>query len=358
MSGEDVDDKPYEPTQKKLDDARRRGEIAYSADLTTAAAYGGFILVAVSLGSAGILALGAKLAFLLDQSDRISSDLFTGAAAPYAGSILISAGWSLMVWVGPAAALAVLSILAQQGLHFAGTKLEPKLSRISPLSAIQSKFGLTGLVEFAKSVIKLSSYAIVAVYLVQHRLDEIIGTMELAPVAGTEVLFRLTVELMLALFAVSLGIGILDLIWQRLDHVRKNRMSRQELIEETKDAEGDPATKQQRRARGISIAMNKMMADVPKADVIIVNPTHYAVALRWHRGSRRAPVCIAKGVDEIAARIREIAVEHGIPIQHDPPTARMLHANVDVGQEISREHYRAVAAAIRFAEGLRRKAKR
>jgi flagellar biosynthetic protein FlhB len=128
-------------------------------------------------------------------------------------------------------------------------------------------------------------------------------------------------------------------------------------MDEQKESEGDPHFKGQRRQRGIGIAMNQMLADVAKADVVIVNPTHYAVALSWNRGSTRAPVCVAKGTDEIAARIREMAAEHAVPIRRDPPTARALYASVEIGEEIGREHFRAVAAAIRFAEGLRRKAR-
>ena len=115
--------------------------------------------------------------------------------------------------------------------------------------------------------------------------------------------------------------------------------------------------KSQRRQRAQAIAMNRMLADVPKADVIVVNPTHYAVALKWSRKSGRAPVCLAKGVDEAAARIREIAATAGVPIHSDPPTARALHASVETGQEIRPEHYAPVAAAIRFAESMRRRAR-
>ncbi|MGB8814338.1 MAG: EscU/YscU/HrcU family type III secretion system export apparatus switch protein, partial [Paracoccaceae bacterium] len=122
-------------------------------------------------------------------------------------------------------------------------------------------------------------------------------------------------------------------------------------------SEGDPHAKAQRRQRGYDIATNKMLADVATADVIVVNPTHYAVALKWDRTAKRAPICVAKGVDEIAARIRERAAEAGVPIHRDPPTARALHASVELGQEIRPEHYRAVAAAVRFAEAMRRRAK-
>ncbi|OYU17392.1 MAG: hypothetical protein CFE34_16050 [Rhodobacteraceae bacterium PARR1] len=112
-----------------------------------------------------------------------------------------------------------------------------------------------------------------------------------------------------------------------------------------------------RRQRGQEIALNRMLADLPGADVVIVNPTHYAVALKWNRAAGVPPVCIAKGTDEVALRIRQAAAQHGIPVRHDPPTARALHASVRIGEPIRPDHYRAVAAAIRFAEALRRKAK-
>ena len=134
-------------------------------------------------------------------------------------------------------------------------------------------------------------------------------------------------------------------------------MTHEELKEETKRSEGDPHIKQQRRQRGQEIATNRMLLDVDGADVVIVNPTHYAVALKWTRTPGSAPKCVAKGVDEIAARIRERASEAGVPIHQDPPTARAVHASVEVGDEIQPEHYIAVAAAIRFAEDLRKTAK-
>jgi flagellar biosynthetic protein FlhB len=127
------------------------------------------------------------------------------------------------------------------------------------------------------------------------------------------------------------------------------------MMDEHKNSEGDPHLKAKRRQKGQEIATNRMLSDVKTADVIIVNPTHYAVALKWDRASGRAPICVAKGVDEIAARIRERAAESGVPLHSDPPTARMLFVHLDVGQEVQPEHYRAVAAAIRFAEAMSKK---
>jgi flagellar biosynthetic protein FlhB len=129
-------------------------------------------------------------------------------------------------------------------------------------------------------------------------------------------------------------------------------------MDEFKESEGDPHFKAARRQRAQEVATNRMLVDVARADVVVVNPTHYAVALRWDRGKGGAPVCVAKGVDEIARAIRERAAEHGIPIHSDPPTARAMFASVELGQEIRAEHFRAVAAAIRFADAMRRKARR
>lgn len=162
---------------------------------------------------------------------------------------------------------------------------------------------------------------------------------------------------MFIVLAVAAVLGLIDYIWQYAEHQRKNRMSRKEMTDEMKQSEGDPMLKHMRRQKGIAIAMNQMLADVPTADVIVVNPTHYAVALKWNRQSRSAPICVAKGVDEIAARIRETAIEHAVPIHSDPPTARTLFATVEIGAEISHEHFAAVAVAIRFAEDITKRAK-
>lgn len=359
MSGADDDsDKTYEASQKKLDDARKKGDIPRSADLTTAASYGGFLLAALAFGPGSLLALGAALTVFLDQADTLSAAMFDGAAAPLAGGAGRAVLAELAPWFGIPAALALLSILAQRGMIFAPSKLEPKLSRINPFATLTQKFGRAGLFEFGKSFFKLCIYGIILFVYLNDQLPRIIAAMHLTTALVTVELLQLCTGLLLIILAVSLAIGTVDLVFQHLEHGRKNMMSRQEMIDEHKESEGDPHVKQQRRQRGIELAMNQMLAEVPKADVIIVNPTHYAVALKWDRKSARAPVCVAKGVDEIAARIREIAATAAIPVHSDPATARALFAAVKVGEEIRRDHYRAVAAAIRFAETIRKKAGR
>jgi len=353
--GSQDDDKQHEPTQKKLDDARKRGEIAKSTDLNTAASYGGILLVAMAMGAATLPQFSQLLANMVGNADRISTVFFSDSARPVSGGVFKGLIFSIGPWFLFPALLVILSILVQRSFVVAPDKLIPKLSRISILSNAKNKFGRSGLFEFGKSFFKLMIYSLVLAFFLKGKMLEIMGTVHLPPAMITTVLSRLLVEFLLVVLVIALGIGAVDFMWQKAEHTRRNMMSRKEMTDEAKQSEGDPHVKQQRRQKGYAIAMNQMLADVPDASVVVVNPTHYAVALKWDRSAGMAPVCVAKGVDEIAARIREAANEAGVPIHRDPPTARALFATVEIGQEIPPDHYQAVAAAIRFAEELRKK---
>jgi flagellar biosynthesis protein FlhB len=355
MSEED-DDKQYEASQKRLDDAKARGEIPKSTDLTTAASYAGLLLASLTGGAVALQHFGQSATVLLDQSDRLAPLIFATAPAPVFG---LSRGFflaALPTFLVPSACV-LAALLAQRALHFAPEKLAFKASRISPLSIAKQKFGREGLFEFGKSFAKLLVVSLLLGLLLRAKAPQIIATQGLAPSQAVALMFTLLLQL---LFLVAIAItvfGAVDYLWQLAQHRRRNMMSRKEMMDEMKDAEGDPHVKLQRRQRGQEIATNQMLQDVASADVIVVNPTHYAVALKWKRKDRTAPVCVAKGVDEIAARIREKAAEAGVPIHSDPPTARAVYATVELGQQIRPEHYRAIAAAIRFAEAMRKRKK-
>jgi len=352
-----ADDKQHEPTQKRLDDARKKGEIAKSVDLNTAAAYAGFALAAFVLGAGSLKGLGEIGMVLLGQADRIAPLMLEGhGAAPVAG-LMGSVALDLWPWAVVPGVIVLVTVLAQRSLVVAPERIQPKLSKISIIGNAKNKFGRSGLFEFAKSGLKLTVYALLLAFYLSSHIQEMIGTMHLSPPMAAAHLTRMAAEFMAVVVAIAGAIAAVDYLWQVSEHMRKNRMSHEELKEEHKQAEGDPHVKQQRRQRAMDIATNRMLQDVPKADVVIVNPTHYAVALKWNRASPGAPVCVAKGVDEIAMRIREIATEEGIPMRRDPPTARALYATVEIGDQILPEHYRAVAAAIRFAEDMRRRAR-
>ncbi len=352
------DDKQYEASQHKLDEARKKGDFPRSTDLNTAAAYGGILAVGLSIGAISLVTFATQLSGLLAHSDTISTAVFAASGAPMMGGLMFSVGTSIIPWFAVPAVFVILSIIIQRGFVFAPSKLELKVSRISPISQAKNKFGRSGLFEFAKSFSKLVLYSTVLFIFLVGRMPDIMGAMSLSAGQVIATLLRLCASLLSIVLVIAMALGIVDYAWQRAEHLRKNRMSRKELTDEAKNSDGDPAMKQQRRQKGIAIAMNQMLADVPEADVIIVNPTHYAVALKWDRMGGGAPECVAKGVDLVAARIREVAQENGVPIHSDPPTARALHATIEVGEFIRRDQFKAVAAAIRFADRIRKAAQR
>ena len=350
-------EKAYEATPQRIDEARRKGDTPNSKDLAALAAYVGLVLGLFIAGPSAVTATGEALAGLFSNADRLAPQVLAMGGAGRSLHISTDAA----AGIGPLFllpfVLVLLVILAQRSLVFAVDKVMPKLSRISPMSGAKQKFGVTGIVEFLKATTKLTIISIVlAIYLVAE-MDAIVGSARAAPLMAPGQMADIAFGLLIQITLIAGVIAAADFFWQRFDHARKLRMTFQEVKDEHKQSEGDPQTKAQRQRRAQEIAANQMMHDVPKADVVIVNPTHYAVALRWVRGDAGAPVLVAKGVDGVALRIRQVAEESGVPIHSDPPTARAIEATVEIGREINPDHYRAVAAAIRFAEAMRRKAK-
>jgi flagellar biosynthesis protein FlhB len=356
--GEDTDsgEKPHEATPRKLEEARKRGDLPRSSDLTATAAIAGLLALALVPGGWVLPRIGALGAVMLDQADPMSRTLVAGGAAASGGVLAALAIAVAPVFLVPAA-MVLAALFALRGLVFAPEKLEPKLSRISLVANAKQKFGPSGLFEFSKNAVKLTLYGALLWLFLAFNLSDLIATIGQSPGQVSVVLFQMMLWFLALLLVVMAVIGAVDYLWQVFDHARRQRMSHKDLMDEFRQSEGDPHVKQNRRQRATEIATNRMLADVPRADVVIVNPTHYAVALRWDRKSPHAPVCVAKGMDAVAARIREVAAEAGVPLHSDPPTARALHANVEIGAAIGPEHYAPVAAAIRFAEAMRQKAR-
>lgn len=351
MSGEDGAERSHEATPQKLEEARRKGEVVRSQDLATAASYLGLLgvlaLMAPQIGQR-MLDLGGTL---LQDADRLSRPLRTGGSG--SGGAVIGEGMMLtLLVIGPPAALVLVVLLAQRAIVVAPSKLQPKLSRISPLANAKQKFGPQGLFEFAKSAAKMVVFGGLLVWCLMREADRLAAAAVLDPRVLATLIPGTIAGFVAPVAAVSLAIAALDYAWQRHSHLSRNRMTRQELLDESKNSEGDPHLKQRRRQKGQEIAMNSMLRDVKDAAVVVVNPTHYAVALKWSPTDPTPPICVAKGVDHAAFRIREAAREAGVPIHSDPPTARALHAQVELGDPIDRKHFAAVAAAIRFARTL------
>lgn len=354
--GSEDDDKQHEPSQKKLDDARKKGEVPRSADLITTGAYVGLLLALVATGPQALSSIGQSLSGLIAHADSIVWSGGAGSGGAMLGTLMTEIGLALAPLFLLPIAMILLSAVAQQAFLITGSKIQPKLNRLSILSNAKNKFGRNGLFEFGKSTVKMMIYSVILFVFLGVQMPKILSSVAFTPGEVARTFLSMSVSFLGVVVLVSLAIGGLDFLWQRAEHMRKNRMSRKEMTDEHKESEGDPHMKQARRQKGYEIAMTQMMADVPKASVVIVNPTHYAVALKWDRATPGAPVCVAKGVDLVAARIREAAQEAGVPLHSDPPTARAIHAVVEVGQEIRPEQYAAVAVAIRFAEEMRKKA--
>lgn len=356
--GDDDTEKSHDPTQKKLDDARRKGQVVRSADVTGAAAQAGFLLAFLMTGGAAVSSLGSVMQTLLSEVGPLVQAPLGGAFGPVLRAMLSETVAATAAWFAIPAIAALAAVLAQRAFTVTGSNLAPKLSRISPVSNAKHKFGGQGLFEFAKSTAKLLIYSVVLYVFLAGRIDLLLALPHSEPGPALVLMMDLLMQLMGWVLLVAVVVAAIDYLFQYQSHMQRQRMSLKDLKDEMKESEGDPTMKQSRRARAQAIASRQIAAEVPKADVVIVNPTHYAVALKWNRKRGAAPVCVAKGVDEMALRIRTLAHEAGVPVHSDPPTARALHAAVDVGQEITPDHYQAVAVAIRFAEDMRKRARR
>jgi flagellar biosynthetic protein FlhB len=357
MSEEDEgQEKVFDPTPRKLEEARERGDVPRSMDANAAAGYLGLLVAIGVFGAASARAFGEAVRPFLGSVDHLEGRLL-GPGGLELGAVLAGKAFlaTSPLFLLPMLAV-VASLMAQRAFAVSGDKLASKLDRISPLAQFKQKFGPTGLMEFLKSAVKMVLISAGVWWWATANIDHLVG-LAAAPARGLpRYLGESLVSLLVVVTAIAVAIAGVDLLWQHYDHARKLRMSLEDMKKESKETDGDPHMRQQRRRRAEEIAKNRMLLDVPKSDVVIVNPTHYAVALKWSRKPRAAPVCVAKGVDEVAAAIRAKAAEAGVPIHRDAPTARSIHALVDIGREIHPDHYLAAAAAIRFASEMRRKA--
>lgn len=359
MAGQEEDEaeKEFDPSERKLAQAREQGDVIRSEDLQAVAGLAGLVLALLLFGGWAVISAGQAGMVFLQEPDRMG-DLLTGGAAVRLSALSLKMIAPLALLLAVPGLTVLLYLVASRSLIFAPSKLAFKGARLSVVANAKQKFGRAGLVDFGKRFAKMMAFAGLLTWFLHRLMPDVVlsARLEARPVIqllGTEMMRFLQLFL-----AIALVFGLFDILWQRVEFARRNRMTRKEMTDEMKDSEGDPHFKAGRRRRAQEIATNRMLSDVAKADVVIVNPTHYAVALCWQRGKEAAPRCVAKGTDEIAARIRERAQEHAVPIRRDPPTARALFATVEIGREIRPEHYAAVAAAIRFADAMRRKARR
>ncbi|HEX4293412.1 MAG TPA: flagellar biosynthesis protein FlhB [Rhizomicrobium sp.] len=339
-----------EPTQKRLSEAHDHGDVVKSTEVSTFVVLAGGTLAIAIFGRSAAESLATTMRMFLEQPDRIS--LGGGDLRVMMGSIL----WHVATILGPFFALMVAAGLGgnliQHRPVFTFDRIKPDFSKLSLGSGLKRMFGVDGLSNLAKGLIKIAIVGVAIWTQVWPERGKLESVLDQSPagVAGdmSHLLFKVLIAALAALALIAAG----DYFLQRFRFLQRNRMSKQEIKEEFRQTEGDPAVKAKIRQIRMERSRRRMIAAVPEATVIITNPTHFAVALKYESGQMAAPVCVAKGVDALALRIREVAKAHDVPIIENPPLARALHASVEVDQTIPAEHYKAVAQVIGYVMKL------
>jgi flagellar biosynthetic protein FlhB len=347
-------DKTEDPTEKRISDAIEKGNIPLSREATTFAAIAAMCVMVTVVVPYSSERIARMLAVLLDKSSGIRIESSADIVA-----LIRLMSVDIALAVGPALLLMIIGGLlaagAQGSLAPHAERLQVDLSRISPLAGFKRLFGRAGLVEFLKSVAKLLLVVGAVLILVRKRdylpLQVLISDAKELP----ETILHEIVELLLLLFVASSALLIGDLFYSRFSWREKLRMSREDLKQEMKEMEGDPLLKSRLRSIALDRSRRRMMAQVPKATLVVANPTHFAIAMRYVREEGGAPVVVAKGQDLIALKIREIAESNGIPVFEDKALARSLYQSVKVDQMIPPAFYKAVAELIHIINASRKR---
>jgi flagellar biosynthetic protein FlhB len=351
---DDADSKTEQPTSRRLSKAHEEGEVLQSQEVKTAAMIAaGLALVWVIAGP--MMAHTERILYrFFAQADTIRLETVDGFTTFMTNTVISMA----MVMAVPLAMFVVVALAAsvmQTGLLFTTEKIGFNFERLNPLSGLQRMFSQQALVDLVKNIVKLAVVGGVAFVFVYPKL-KLVQTIPLLETAAIlDFLHSLLIRLLMAIAIIMAIIAGADYFYQRFAYMKKLRMTKQEVKDEQKQTEGDPMVKARLRSLRMQRARQRMMAAVPKADVVVTNPTHYACALKYDSDSMNAPTLVAKGQDLVALRIRQIANENNVPIVENPPLARALYATVELDKEIPPQHYKAVAEVISYVFRLKGK---
>jgi flagellar biosynthetic protein FlhB len=351
MSDDNENEKTEDPTQKRLDDALERGDVAKSQEVNTWFMIAGATLVLTSFGSSVGTQLQTMLRGLISNAHmiRIDGGELLGLLKRIEFSLIAAFGVPFLLLM----IAAIFGNIIQHRLVFSAEQLKPKFSKLSPMQGAKRLFGKQAWVNLLKGLFKLVTVGAVVTMVVwpeRNRLDAIVR-MDVASIMTVSRTLALQVLGSVVAFLALVAIG--DYLFQYRTWFERQKMSLQEIKEEFKQSEGDPHVKGKLRQLRAERRRRRMMAAIPTASVVITNPTHFAVALKYEQGMA-APICVAKGVDAIALRIREVAKANDVPVVENPPLARALHATVKIDDEIPVEHYQAVAQVIGYVMKLKR----
>jgi flagellar biosynthetic protein FlhB len=354
MADHDQDSRTERASEKRLREAREKGDSPRSRDFSAAAVTLAGVAVLVSMRHG----LGERVAAILHDGLSIRRAAVYDVDA--LGASLTTAGTAALWLLAPIFAVALVATLAAPlatgGIHFSGQALGFKGSRLDPLAGVGRMFSMRSLVELAKALLKVAVIAAAAAVVLRTGFPELVSLSTAPLKSATSSALDLTGLAALALAAALAGIGLVDLPYQIWDWHKRQRMTREELKQEYKESEGSPEVKGKVRQMQAQIARRRMMADVPTADVVVTNPTHFAVALKYDDRKHGAPIVVAKGVDYVAEQIREIAKKSKVTLLEAPPLARALYRTTEIGAEIPSALYVAVAQVLAYVFQLRRAA--
>jgi flagellar biosynthesis protein FlhB len=353
---EEFGDKTEAPTPRRRQEAREQGNVARSADLCAAVLLIGMLILLNWYGGGVVKALRSVMNSTLGAGSV--GDLSIAGTTQGALKSVVHVGMSLLPVFAGAMLIAITVNIAQVGLHLNTKRLQPNLAALNPFKGFGKLFGGKGKVQIVLNLLKLILVTWVAWSAVGGRLGQIVTAQNLdllqAFALGCEMVWAIGIRIGVVLLILAL----LDYGYQKWHTEQELKMTKQEVKEEMKRMEGDPKIKSRRRQIAIQMLTQKLKKDVPTADVVVTNPTHYAVALKYDQGQMGAPKVVAKGQDFLAQRIREIAIEAGVPILERPPLARALYQSVEVGQEIPEKFYATVAEILAYVYELTGKVKR
>ena len=361
MSEEDKSSKTEEPTDRRLAKARREGDTASSREPGTAAALVALLVAVTVLAPALLEGLAAAFAGVMARAPAIEAG--TGTAGlrdlgrltmPLLGGVALL----LLPVMGALLVAAVVGALAQGEIVVSAKRLAPKLSKISPIAGAKRLFSPDTLMEFAKNLAKVTLIVVVTGFIGIPIVTSIWTLIEVPPGAVLAHAGRGAARMLAAVAVMTAALAVLDVVWKRWRWREKQKMSIKEVRDEHKDSDGDPLLRSRRDGIRRQRARQRIATAVPSATVVITNPTHYAVALRYEIGRDAAPVCVAKGADLVAARIRELAREAEVPMVENRLLARALHAAVEIDAPVPVEHWQAVAEIIGYVNALQRDAGR
>ncbi|WP_150287587.1 flagellar biosynthesis protein FlhB [Rhabdaerophilum calidifontis] len=349
----DQEDKTEDPTDRRIEQAIERGDVPKSMEAATFLALAAGMLALFITTTVGLDGFMTGLRRFFEHAHTLPLD--PRSLMNLAGKAL----WTIALVVGIpflfALAAGIASGLLMHRPLWTTEPMMPKFNRISPLAGFKRVFGREALIQFLKSLIKFTLVGVVMFYVLWPERRQMNRLIQLDPALLLDESAALTFKLIGGVLMVYAFVAAADILYQRFSWRQRLKMTREEMKQEFKETEGSPEIKARIRKLRVEVLKRRMMANVPKASLVLTNPTHYAVALQYKPGMN-APVLLAKGVDSLAMRIRAIATEHDIPIVENPPLARALHARVEIDQEIPEEHYKAVAEVIGYVMRLRQRA--